>query len=347
MIKFNFLILTAATFFLSLLDTYFYPGFSQKHFNLNPDLILLTWISITLLVSIINNNIFYDWFKKINNRFLFPFLLIFYGIILFFEKNNYPNFVFTFFHVHRLLLLNLVIISGIIFYISYPKFISKFNQRVYLLAPLLITISYFFYFYNGNIFFKLIQEDGYYEYLQFFLYLFSSILSTKIFLKYKEKSKSKIHIFFFLLLSLGLFFVAGEEISWGQRIFNIQTPPNYAAINTQKEITIHNLNYMQKILHSSYILVALYGLLSNYILRKLFPKKYQKYYQLTLPFSLTFYFLALFIHYVLHDYFQFMYILTPDLRANMFLSQEIVETYLSIAMFLYTYKTYKTINNKN
>jgi hypothetical protein len=32
-----------------------------------------------------------------------------------------------------------------------------------------------------------------------------------------------------------------EEISWGQRIFNIETPQFLKNINMQKEITIHNL----------------------------------------------------------------------------------------------------------
>jgi len=34
-----------------------------------------------------------------------------------------------------------------------------------------------------------------------------------------------------------------EEISWGQRIFNIQTPAFLAARNLQEEINIHNLEY--------------------------------------------------------------------------------------------------------
>ena len=40
-----------------------------------------------------------------------------------------------------------------------------------------------------------------------------------------------------------LFFLGfAEEISWGQRIFHIQTPEALAEINMQDEINIHNLN---------------------------------------------------------------------------------------------------------
>ena len=48
-----------------------------------------------------------------------------------------------------------------------------------------------------------------------------------------------------ILLGFALlfFFGAGEEISWGQRIFDIATPAEINAINDQGEITIHNLDF--------------------------------------------------------------------------------------------------------
>lgn len=38
------------------------------------------------------------------------------------------------------------------------------------------------------------------------------------------------------------FWAAGEEISWGQRIFNLSTPDALKAVNQQKELNLHNLN---------------------------------------------------------------------------------------------------------
>ena len=46
---------------------------------------------------------------------------------------------------------------------------------------------------------------------------------------------------YFLLLSALMFFCFGEEISWGQRIFDWDTPAWLAAVNVQGETTIHNL----------------------------------------------------------------------------------------------------------
>ena len=50
---------------------------------------------------------------------------------------------------------------------------------------------------------------------------------------------------FYLLLGIAFLFAAGEEISWGQRIFNIPVPKAWETINAQKELTIHNLNFLQ------------------------------------------------------------------------------------------------------
>ncbi|MBD0352639.1 MAG: hypothetical protein ICV65_15935 [Flavisolibacter sp.] len=54
-------------------------------------------------------------------------------------------------------------------------------------------------------------------------------------------NKSWLFLFVTLMLGLVLFFGAGEEISWGQRIFGIQSPEYFKEHNTQGETNIHNL----------------------------------------------------------------------------------------------------------
>ncbi|MBP1768446.1 MAG: hypothetical protein H6P98_2561, partial [Candidatus Aminicenantes bacterium] len=44
-----------------------------------------------------------------------------------------------------------------------------------------------------------------------------------------------------LLLALVFFLGAGEEISWGQRIFHIRPPEYFQSKNVQHELNIHNL----------------------------------------------------------------------------------------------------------
>lgn len=46
---------------------------------------------------------------------------------------------------------------------------------------------------------------------------------------------------FYLLLSLLFFACCGEELSWGQRIFHVATPPYLQKVNVQHEMNLHNL----------------------------------------------------------------------------------------------------------
>ncbi len=45
-----------------------------------------------------------------------------------------------------------------------------------------------------------------------------------------------------LAFAIGCFVLFGEEISWGQRVFGIQTPQALRDANFQQEINLHNLN---------------------------------------------------------------------------------------------------------
>lgn len=42
------------------------------------------------------------------------------------------------------------------------------------------------------------------------------------------------------MVTLGAFYMAGEEVSWGQWLFHWDTPETFAAINDQNETNLHN-----------------------------------------------------------------------------------------------------------
>ena len=56
-----------------------------------------------------------------------------------------------------------------------------------------------------------------------------------------RKLKASFFIAFTVLIGLGMLFGAGEEISWGQRIFHLTTPDTLEKYNHQGEINLHNL----------------------------------------------------------------------------------------------------------
>lgn len=99
-----------------------------------------------------------------------------------------------------------------------------------------IAASYSVYFiFNTSVVTQLGNEDGFFENITFFYFLTAAIIFLKNFRQFENK--------FYFMLFLVFFIGAGEEISWGQRIFNFGTPEIVEKINVQKEFNLHNLKY--------------------------------------------------------------------------------------------------------
>lgn len=84
------------------------------------------------------------------------------------------------------------------------------------------------------------KEDGFAEYGTAFLLFCSSLLLFLRFFKLFKSKKGlwKIGIFFMAVVFL---FGAGEEISWGQRIFNVESSEYFLENNAQGETNLHNM----------------------------------------------------------------------------------------------------------
>lgn len=104
---------------------------------------------------------------------------------------------------------------------------------------------------------RIIQEDSPIEYLQAFFYFLSSILSLLVSFTF-FKNKFFLCGVLYSLLAFGLFFITMEEISWGQRLFNIANPNYFSDNNVQNEISFHNMKPIQRYLHKFYILLGAY-----------------------------------------------------------------------------------------
>ena len=82
------------------------------------------------------------------------------------------------------------------------------------------------------------------------------------------RKKLTLHSILYAVLASGLLLVSGEEISWGQRIFNMATPAFFEQHNWQHEISLHNLDVIQlSLLNKIYILIGAYGAFAWLFLR--------------------------------------------------------------------------------
>jgi hypothetical protein len=101
-------------------------------------------------------------------------------------------------------------------------------------------------------------EDGLAETLQVTCYALSFLLAVGIVGRLGRGGRRGIACLY-ALLAVGLCFLVGEELAWGQRIFGWTTPEPLEAINKQGEITLHNIEGVGYAFKWAQLLVGAYG----------------------------------------------------------------------------------------
>jgi hypothetical protein len=115
---------------------------------------------------------------------------------------------------------------------------SIFEKIANTVFIILLLASLLFVFINKNVIVSLAREDWILQNATAGFYLLAAVFNILILGRIKKSPLLRIHL---LVLSL-LFFVVGmEEISWGQRLFDIETPEALQQINIQNELTLHNI----------------------------------------------------------------------------------------------------------
>lgn len=136
---------------------------------------------------------------------------------------------------------------------------KNWESFVFLLPLLIGGVLYFLLLKNTTLYERIGMEDGVLEWAQFIFYFLSFCLSTLLAFKLR---KDKLIFVIYLFLSLGLLFIALEEISWGERIFGGILPTTLAQRNVQGEINIHNIDSINGKIGYLYILIGFVGCFS-------------------------------------------------------------------------------------
>ena len=108
------------------------------------------------------------------------------------------------------------------------------------LVAVILAAGFVLRFVHLTLFEQFIREDGLVEWLTVAGLLLAAVVCFSRFVKLLRYKKAWF-LFVTLLLGLFLFFAAGEEISWGQRIFGLKTPEYFQKHNAQQETNLHNL----------------------------------------------------------------------------------------------------------
>jgi hypothetical protein len=127
------------------------------------------------------------------------------------------------------------------------------------------------------------EEDGLAENLQF-AFLVLATFGAGFVARARRRRGERLLAVLYVGLAFVLFFVAGEEVSWGQRVFDIQTPPTWAAHNIQGEITLHNTYLFTPIFSLAQLVLGLgIGLAALTPWERLLPVAWDRFRQVLVP----------------------------------------------------------------
>ena len=121
------------------------------------------------------------------------------------------------------------------------KSLSAFELIVYLLLFFVFFIGIYFANTDATYFESVyVKEDGFVEYSTAFLLFCIGMLSLSR-ITFLRKYKNLLWLLGTLFFTVVFLFGAGEEISWGQRIFNFDSSNYFIENNTQQETNLHNM----------------------------------------------------------------------------------------------------------
>ena len=241
---------------------------------------------------------------------------------------------FLFWHLFALVFIFIFLRQNVIYELKKSFHDSNLIHKLGFCIIFILICFYFIFYYQplakkiSNLH-LLYQEDGLFEYMTA-IFFFLSAIAILCSIRGHELFLTKLFKTLFGLFALLIFL---EEVSWGQRILNIEVPPELKKINTQNELNLHNIfNYLFPILYAcfSFIFFAIF-FLSNKI-SEVLDKKIDDYIflrsELAMYSSIT-----LFIF------------LTCVLMPSHYYDNELLEEVYSVIFLSYSLDQYRIVNS--
>jgi hypothetical protein len=118
--------------------------------------------------------------------------------------------------------------------------LSLVEKSILFLVAVILLTGFILFYNDVTVFETYVREDGIVEWLTVLGLLLGCGVCLARFIRLR-KHRTTWFLFVTLILAIFQFFAAGEEISWGQRIFGIKSSEFFLEKNTQGETNLHNL----------------------------------------------------------------------------------------------------------
>lgn len=215
-----------------------------------------------------------------------------------------------------------------------PWQISKLPLPILFLATVLLVLPV-----TREFAISMLAENRPVELLTFAFLIIGGIRGVILAWQLKQNRESKLVILFYLVFSLGLLAIAAEEVAWGQWFVGFETPSALSDINTQNELTLHNLEIFNDHLEIFPLLFGIFGIISVWINRIPNLRK------LSSPFVLLSWYLVITFMSAI-DLIQDFYIIQAKFDYLVNYLDEVVEMLVGISGFLYIWLNAKLLGFK-
>lgn len=129
---------------------------------------------------------------------------------------------------------------------------------VIFLAPLVVSALLIPLRLEKSVYKFLLDEDQIFEWATFACFALGGVIGLAIAWS-QRRAGNRWAAALYLLFAAMMVFSAGEEISWGQRVVDFETPVELLDINKQDEFTLHNIGETLNLFKAAMMVVGLFG----------------------------------------------------------------------------------------
>jgi hypothetical protein len=243
-----------------------------KFIGIHSHSFVIPTLVVLLVIRLQNGELITKRFLKALKRITFA-LFIVTTVASLYDAVTPPNALFNLTRLNQSRLLVLTVYWFLILLAAQPNnWWKKYWKSFVLFFPLFVYyLAFITSHFPFDIFLQLVKEDRFIENSQFFILLCGALVSGFHALYFHTKNQWRLTVFFWCC-AVGLFFIAGDEIAWGQRILGIEATETVKNLNTQDELTVHNLHAVQWLVNYGYFLASFLGIAAYWLCKKLLPK---------------------------------------------------------------------------
>lgn len=133
---------------------------------------------------------------------------------------------------------------------------------LHLVAPVVVFLGIgSLRFVDKQILRDLTREDGVLEWIQVLFFAVGAVCSALAARRLAGRGQRG-YAALWAIAALGLVFVTGEELAWGQRLFGFEAPEEVARVNEKQELSLHNIEgltrpfFWIKVIAGAYALIG-------------------------------------------------------------------------------------------